>query len=60
MTLWHVLNVGCVAIWPVTAPKEKSNQCEVAMLALPEEHSVNPGKKAHEAEGEVGQFGSGA
>jgi len=29
------------------------------MLALPEELLVNPGRKAHEEEGEVGQSDSG-
>ena len=40
--------MGCVAIWPVTVPKmDMHSHREVAMLALPEEDSHNPGKKAH-------------
>ena len=39
--------VGCVAIWPMTIPKPvMHSRKEVAMLALPEEHFLNPGKKA--------------
>ena len=40
---------GCVAIWPVTVPKPgMHSHREVAMLALPMEDSLNPGKKAQE------------
>ena len=48
MTLWHVTGAGCMAIWPVTAPKPvMHSHREVAMLALPTENFLNPGKKAH-------------
>ena len=52
--------VGCVAIWPVTVPRPvMHSHREVAMLALPEEDSHNPGKKAHrEEEAVVGKSGS--
>ena len=57
----HVTGAGCVAIWPVTVPNlVQHSQREVAMLALPEEDSLNPGKKAHEIEDVDGQFGSEA
>ena len=37
-----------MAIWPVTVPNpEMYNHREAAMLALPEEDFLNPGKKAH-------------
>ena len=60
MTHWHVTGVGCVAIWPVTVPRNLCNHREVAMLALPEEHSANPGRKAQEAEDVVVRSVSGA
>ena len=45
---WLATGAGCVAIWPVTVPKLEQRRREVAMLALPVEHSLNPGKKAQE------------
>ena len=59
MTHLHAFNVGCVATWRVTVPRNVHNHREVAMLALPEEHLVNPGIKAQEAEVEAGQSDSG-
>ena len=60
--LTHLLatGAGCVAIWPVTVLKPVTHSHrEVAMLALPEEDSHNPGKKAHrEEEAVVGKSGS--
>ena len=41
---------GCVAIWPMTVPTLGASHWEVAILALPVEHSLNPGKKAHKEE----------
>ena len=59
LTLLPVTGAGCVAIWPVTVLKPVIRSLrEVAMLALPVEDSLNPGKKAQEEEEEVGQFGS--
>ena len=55
-----VTGAGCVAIWPVTVlnPVRHSHR-EVAWLALPEEDSLNPGKKAHSADEAVeGKSGS--
>ena len=50
---------GCVAIWPLIAPKPATSRWEVAQAALPVEHSSNPGKKAHNvAEEEVSKSGS--
>ena len=52
--------MGCVAIWPVTAPSPRV-QChrEVAVLALPAENSLNPGIKAHSVDEAVeGKSGS--
>ena len=47
-THWLATGVGCVAIWPVTVPNPAMrNRREVAMLALPVEGLLNPGKKAH-------------
>ena len=54
MTHWHVTGVGCVAIWPVTAPKpDMFSHRGVAMLALPTENSLYPGKKAHSVDAAV-------
>ena len=36
-----------MAIWPVTVPKPKPSRREVAMLALPVEVSLHPGREAH-------------
>ena len=48
LTRLLVTGVGCVAIWPVTVPRPVTHSHrEVAMLALPEEDFLNPGKKAH-------------
>ena len=53
MTHWHAIGAGCVAIWPVTAPKpDMFSHREVAMLALPAGNSLNPCRKAQEAEEE--------
>ena len=60
MTHWHVTGAGCVAIWPVTVPKNLYSHREVAMLALPEEHLANLGRKAQEAEDVVVRSVSGA
>ena len=61
LTRWLATGAGCVAIWPVTVPNPAMrNRREVAMLALPVEGSLNPGKKAQEDAGVVGQFVSGA
>ena len=29
LILWHVINAGCMAIWPVTVPKPAAIQWEV-------------------------------
>ena len=59
LILWLATGAGCVAIWPVTVPKLEQRRREVAMLALPVEHSSNPGTKAHSVvEEEVGKSGS--
>ena len=48
MTLLPVTGAGCVAIWPVTVLKPVlCSLREAAMLALPVEDFLNPGKKAH-------------
>ena len=60
MIRWLVTGAGCVAIWHATVPKNLYKHREVAMLALPEGHSHNPGKKAHEAEDVVAKFDLGA
>ena len=60
MTPWRVTGVGCEAILPVTAPKNLYHRREVAILALPKEHSLNPGKKAHVEEDVVVRSVSGA
>ena len=52
--------MGCVAIWPVTVPKNWHQHREAAMLALPEGHLHHPGRKAQEAEDVVARFGLGA
>ena len=47
MILLLVTGAGCMAIWPVTAPNPVTySRREVAMLALPEEDFLNPGKEA--------------
>ena len=46
---WRVIGAGCVAIWPVTVPNPVASRREVARVALLEEHSSNPGTKAHTA-----------
>ena len=61
LTLLPVTGAGCVAIWPVTIPKPVIRSLrEVAMLALPVENSLNPGKKAQKEEDVAGQFDSEA
>ena len=45
LTHWHVIGVGCVAIWAVTVPKPGASREEVAKIALPEEHLPDPGKR---------------
>ena len=61
LTLLPVTGVGCVAIWPVTAPKPViCSLRETAMLALPVVNSLNPGKKAQKEEDVDGQFDSEA
>ena len=57
MTHWRVTGAGCVAIWPVTVPNPAVHRRRgVAMLALPVEGLLNPGKKAHrEDEAEEGK-----
>ena len=61
LTLLPVTGAGCVAIWPVTVPKPViCSLREVAVLALPVDDSLNPGKKALKIEDVVGQFGSEA
>ena len=36
---WHVIGVGCMAIWPATVPKPVASRREVAQAALPVKHS---------------------
>ena len=49
MILLLVTDAGCVAIWAVTVPNPVTHSHrEVAMLALPEEGFLNPGKKAQD------------
>ena len=51
MILLLVTNVGSVAIWPVTVPNPVTHSHrEVAMLALPQEGFLNPGKKVQDLE----------
>ena len=50
---WHVIGVGCVAIWPVTVPPQIASRWEVAQVALPVERFPNPGKKAHREDVDV-------
>ena len=58
MTRWRVTAVGCVAIWPVTAPTICSHR-EVELPTLPVENLSNLCKKAHVAEAEeIGRSGS--
>ena len=57
---WLVTGAGCVAIWPTTVPKLERCHREVAMPALPVEHSLNPGKKAQEDVAEVARCDLGA
>ena len=45
LTLWLATNVGCMAIWPTTAPNRSSHK-GVAMQCPLVEISLNPGKKA--------------
>ena len=59
MIPWLAIAVGCVAIWPVTVPKQSSHK-GVAMLCPPVEDSHNLGKKAQKDVDVVGQFVSGA
>ena len=53
---------GCAAIWLVTvlAPVISRRPWEVAIPALPVEHSPNPGKKAQEDVAEVAKVRFGA
>ena len=44
---WLVIGAGCMAIWPVTVSNPVASRREVARVARPEEHSSNPGTKAH-------------
>ena len=61
LTLLPVTGAGYVAIWPVTVPRPVIRSLrEAAMLALPVENSLNPGRKAQKEEDVVGQFGSEA
>ena len=50
-TRWHVIAVGYVAIWPVTAPTICSHR-EVELPTLPVENLSNLCRKAHVAEAE--------
>ena len=50
-TRWHATDVGCVATWPVTAPRICSLR-EVVLPTLPVENLSNPCKEAQEAEAE--------
>ena len=60
LMLWHVTDAGCVAIWLVTVPKPEASREEVVKIALPKEHLLDPGKKAHkEDEVEVARCDSG-
>ena len=49
MIPWLAIAMGCVAIWPVTVPKQSSHK-EVALLALPVENLLNPCTEAQEIE----------
>ena len=55
-TRWHVIVVGCVAIWPATIPKMRRHR-EVAFLALSVGNLLNPAKKGQEIVDEVGKLG---
>ena len=46
-THWHVIDVGCMAIWPATVPRMRHHR-EVAFLALSVERLLNLCRKAHE------------
>ena len=59
MTHGHVIAMACMAIWPVTVPKQPSRR-EVEMLSLPVEHFPNLDKKVQKLVEEVGQFVSRA
>ena len=50
-THWHVIDAGCVAIWPATVPRMQRHR-EVAFLALSAVKLLNPCKKAQEDEEE--------
>ena len=52
MTRWHAIAMGCVAIWPVTVPKQCSHR-EVELPTLPVEDLLNPCSEAHVAEEEA-------
>ena len=56
---WRVFAAGCVAIWPVTVPRQHRHR-EVSMLGLPEEHFPDPGNQAQRIEEEVVGSASGA
>ena len=47
-THWLVSGVGCVAIWPMTVPKNRLSRREVAMLALPKGIILDLGEGAQE------------
>ena len=49
MIPWHVIAVGCVAIWPATIPK-MCNHREAALLALPGGNLLNPCNEAQKEE----------
>ena len=59
-TLLLATGAGCMATWPVTVPNLViHSHREAALLALPVEGSLNPGKKAHsEDEAMEGKSGS--
>ena len=59
LTPWRVIGVGSVAIWPGIAPTPVASRWEVTPPALPMEHFLNPGKRAHR-EDEVGKSSLGA
>ena len=49
MILLLAIGAGYVVIWPMTVPNPvMHSRREVAMLALPEEGFLNPGKKAQD------------
>ena len=57
LTRWLATDVGCMAIWLVTAPNRSSHK-GVAMQCPLVGISPNLGKKAHVDVVVVGQFGS--